>query len=305
MQAGKFGGKAVRIVSIGEVLWDVIGDQEYLGGAALNFSAHAARLGHTVHFVSAVGKDERGRRVLERMGEMGLSTRYVRPIEAYPTGVVTVELDSAGVPKFTLHHPAAYDAPELTAGDITELLSPKPDWIYFGTLFQMSPPAQQLTYRLIDSHCGARLLYDVNLRKDSYTAPLVRELMARAQVVKLNEDEATTIDQMLGRSARPLEDFCRAYAKEFGWQSTCVTRGEKGCVMLAGGEYVEAPGYPVQAQDTVGAGDAFTAAFIHGLSLEWPAAEIADFANRVAALVASRPGGTPPWTLEEAKPLSK
>ncbi len=293
----------MRIVSIGEVLWDVIGNQEFLGGAALNFSAHAARLGHTVHFVSAVGKDERGGRVLARMAELGLSTRYIRPIEAYPTGVVTVELDPAGVPKFTLHHPAAYDAPELTADDIAELLSPKPDWIYFGTLFQMSPPARQLTYRLIDSHCGARLLYDVNLRKDSYTAPLVRELMARAQVVKLNEDEATAIDQMLGRPARPLQDFCRAHAREFGWQSACVTRGEKGCVMLVDGEYVEAPGYAVQARDTVGAGDAFAAAFIHGLSLEWPAAEIADFANRVAALVASRPGGTPFWTLEEARAL--
>jgi fructokinase len=107
----------VRIVSIGEVLWDVIGDKEYLGGAALNFAAHAARLGHDVFFVSAVGKDERGRRVLARMAELGLSTRYVREVETHPTGVVTVELDPAGVPRFTLHHPAAYDAPELTEGD--------------------------------------------------------------------------------------------------------------------------------------------------------------------------------------------
>ena len=295
----------MRIVSIGEVLWDVIGDKEYLGGAALNFSAHAAQLGHAVFFVSAVGKDERGRRVLERMGELGLSPQFVHEIDAYPTGLVTVELNAAGVPKFTLHHPAAYDAPELSEGDLSALLSPKPDWIYFGTLFQMSPQAKQLTYRLIDSHCGARLLFDVNLRKDSYTAPLVRELMARAQVVKLNEDEATEIDRMLGRAPRSLEDFCRDYSKEFGWQSACVTRGEKGCVMLVDGEYVEADGYPVQAQDTVGAGDAFAAAFIHGLALQWPAQQVADFANRVAALVASRPGGTPSWNVEEAKALSR
>jgi fructokinase len=295
----------VRIISIGEVLWDVIGDKEYLGGAPLNFAAHAVRLGHTVFFVSAVGKDQRGRRVLERMAEIGLSTRYVREIETHPTGVVTVELDLAGVPRFTIHHPAAYDAPELTDSDLAELLSPKPDWIYFGTLFQMSPQARQLTYRLIDSHCGARLLYDVNLRKDSYTAPLVRELMARAQVVKLNEDEAAAIDQMLGRPSRSLEDFCRVYAREFGWESVCVTRGEKGCAMLVNGEYVEARGYNLQTQDTVGAGDAFAAAFVHGLSLEWPPAEIADFANRVAALVASRPGGTPAWTFEEANALSR
>ena len=295
----------MRIISIGEVLWDVIGDKEYLGGAALNFAAHAARLGHTVFFVSAVGKDERGRRVLERMAELGLPTRYVREIETHPTGVVTVELDPAGVPRFTIHHPAAYDAPELTDGDVAELLSPKPDWIYFGTLFQMSPQARQLTYRLTDSHCGGRLLYDVNLRKDSYTAPLVRELMARAQVVKLNEEEATMIDPMFGRAARSVEAFCRDYAREFGWQAACVTRGEKGCAMLVKGEYVEASGYTVQAQDTVGAGDAFAAAFVHGLSRQWPPAEIADFANRIAALVASRPGGTPPWTLEEARALSR
>jgi len=295
----------MKIVAVGEVLWDVIGDKEYLGGAALNFAAHAARLGHTVFFVSAVGKDERGRRVLERMAELGLTTRYVRVIETHPTGVVTVELDPAGVPRFTLHHPAAYDAPELTDNEVAELLSPRPDWIYFGTLFQMSPQARQLTYRLIDSHCGARLLYDVNLRKDHYTAPLLRELMARPRVVKLNEDEATAINELFGRASQSLEDFCRSYAREYGWESVCVTCGEKGCAMLVDGEYVEAGGYKVQAQDTVGAGDAFAAAFVHGLSLHWSPAEIADFANRVAALVASRPGGTPVWTLEDARALSK
>ncbi len=295
----------MRLVAIGEVLWDVIGDQEYLGGAALNFSAHATRLGHTVFFVSAVGKDERGRRVLDRMAEIGLPTRYVREVETHRTGVVTVELDPAGVPNFTIHHPAAYDAPELTDADLADLISPAPDWIYFGTLFQMSPQARKLTYRLIDSRCGARLLYDVNLRKDHYTAPLLRELMARPRVVKLNEDEATAINELFGRASQSLEDFCRSYAREYGWESVCVTCGEKGCAMLVDGEYVEAGGYKVQAQDTVGAGDAFAAAFVHGLSLHWSPAEIADFANRVAALVASRPGGTPVWTLEDARALSK
>lgn len=295
----------MKIVSIGEVLWDVIGNEEYLGGAALNFAAHAARLGHTVLFVSAVGKDERGRRVQARMAELNLTTRYVRVLETHPTGVVTVELDAAGQPKFTLHHPAAYDAPELTDREVAELLSPEPDWIYFGTLFQMSLPAKELTYRLLAAQGGARLFYDVNLRKDHYEPPLLRELMARAQVVKLNEEEAGAIDRMCGRAARPVEDFCRAYAQEFGWESVCVTRGEQGCVLLLEGEFVEARGYAVHAQDTVGAGDAFAAAFVHGLGMGWAAREIADFANRVAALVASRPGGTPPWTLEEVRALSK
>ena len=293
----------MRIVSIGEVLWDVIGNREYLGGAPLNFAAHASRLGHTVFFVSAVGRDERGERVHARMSKMGLSTRYVRALETHPTGVVTVELGAAGQPQFTIHHPAAYDAPELADRDVAELLSPKPDWIYFGTLFQMSPQARELTTKLIASPNAARLFYDVNLRKDSFEAELVCELMARAQVVKLNEDEARVIDQMGGRASRSLEDSCRSYAGEFGWRSVCVTRGEKGCALLFGEEFVEASGYAVRAQDTVGAGDAFAAAFVHGLGMRWSPQEIADFANRLAALVASRPGAIPNWTLEEVRAL--
>jgi fructokinase len=295
----------VRIVSIGEVLWDVIGGTEYLGGAPFNFAAHAARLGHSVFFVSAVGTDDRGQRVLSRMASMGLSTRYVRELKTHPTGVVTVELEAGGVPRFTIHHPAAYDVPELTDGELAELSSPPPDWIYFGTLFQMSPQARALTYKLIDPHRGSRLFYDVNLRKDSCEPALVRELMARAQVVKLNEDESVAIELISGQASRSLENFCRSYAKEFGWESVCVTRGEKGCALLVGEEYVEAGGYAVQAQDTVGSGDAFAAAFVHGLNLGWRPAEIADFANRLAALVASRPGAIPPWTIEEVRALSK
>ena len=68
---------------------------------------------------------------------------------------------------------------------------------------------------------------------------------------------------------------------------------------------MEVPGYRVQVADTVGAGDAFSAAFLHGLNAGWPAAQIGDFANRLGALVASRPGGAAPWSLEEIEALSR
>ena len=47
----------LRIVSIGEVLWDVFDNSEKLGGAPFNFAVHASRLGHKIAFVSAVGDD--------------------------------------------------------------------------------------------------------------------------------------------------------------------------------------------------------------------------------------------------------
>jgi len=75
--------------------------------------------------------------------------------------------------------------------------------------------------------------------------------------------------------------------------------------VLVGGEFAEVPGYKVKVVDTVGSGDAFTAAFLHGMGEKWPAGRIGDFANRLGALVASRAGGVPEWTLEECAELAR
>jgi fructokinase len=289
----------MNILSIGEVLWDVFGDTEHLGGAALNFAAHARILGHSISFISAVGDDPRGQRVIEKMEAMGLPTRFLHRVKEHPTGIVTVSLDASGQPHFTIHRPAAYDFPELSDADLRELSSRQPDWIYYGTLFQMSPQAKALTLKVIGANPKARRFYDVNLRENSYNAPLVNEMMSHATAVKLNDQEVDTIQSLFGWSYRSLEDFCRGGTEKFGWEAVCVTRGESGCALAVGGHYVEAKGYKVQVADTVGAGDAFAAAFVHGLGEGWSPLDIADFANRVGALVASRPGGTPVWTIEE------
>jgi fructokinase len=295
----------MKIISVGEVLWDVIGQQEHLGGAPFNFAAHAARLGHDVDFVSAIGEDARGDRILERMVQMGLSARYVRRVDECPTGTVTVSLDPSGQPHFIIHRPAAYDFAELSDADLDQLFASEPAWISFGTLFQASDRGRAVVRKLIEHNRGARLFYDVNLRKDCYGRSLVEELMSVATVVKLNDAEAIEIDSMFGRASQGLGEFCRSYARRFGWEAVCITQGPHGCTLLSGAELVQAEGYPVMVADAVGAGDAFAAAFVHGLSQCWPAAEIADFANRVGALVASRPGAIPPWTLDEAKALER
>jgi fructokinase len=295
----------MNIISIGEVLWDVFGDTEHLGGAPFNFGVHARILGHSVSFISAVGDDRRGRSVLEKMEAMGLPARFVRQVKDHSTGIVTVNLNSSGQPHFTIHRPAAYDFPDLSREDLRELSSQRPEWIYFGTLFQMSPKAKALTLKVIDSNPEARCFYDVNLRENCYEAALVNELMSLASAVKLNDEEADVIQSMFGWSYGSLEDFCQGTARRFGWEAVCVTRGEAGCVLWVGDNYVEAEGYKVRVADTVGAGDAFAAAFLHGLGRGWPAQEVADFANRVGALVASRPGGTPSWTIAEAEALRR
>jgi len=293
----------VKLVSIGEVLWDILPSTEHLGGAPFNFAMHAGNLGHEVCFVSAVGNDDHGSRVLERMAKSGLTARFVHRTSDYPTGTVTVTFDPAGLPRYTIHRPAAYDFPALRPADLGALLNPAPDWIYFGTLQQMRAPAHELTMKLLRAGPTARRFYDVNLREGSFSAELVCSLARHAHVMKLNDEELPAIQKMAAIRATTREQFCRECRSRFQLDAVCITLGAMGCALLLGDKYLESPGYPVQVADTIGAGDAFSAALVHGLNAGWPAAKIAGFANRVGALVAGRPGGTPNWTLAEALAL--
>lgn len=293
----------MKIVAIGELLWDVFPDSERLGGAALNFAAHARKLGHQVIFLSAVGDDERGRAARACAAAAGLPPEYIQQVHGAATGTVTVELDAAGKPAYTIHRPAAYDLLRLGDDMVARLAALRPDWLYYGTLHQADPHIRTLTRDLMDALPGTRRFYDVNLRRDCYNPELVDELMRRAHVVKLNDEEVQEVDRMAGLRHTMLPQFCRDWRARMGWDAVAVTRGARGCAVSAG-EYAEAPGYAVRVVDTVGAGDAFAAAFLHGLSEGWPPARIADFANRLGAVVASRAGGVPEWTPDECAALA-
>jgi fructokinase len=293
----------MKIISLGEVLWDVLPSAEHLGGAPFNFAWHAHNLGHEVCFVSAVGNDRHGQQALEQMEAAHLSTRFIRRVSDHPTGTVTVAMDSLGLPQYTIHRPAAYDFPALDPSDLDALLNPAPDWIYFGTLQQMSVQAHDLTSQLLAAAPSAKSLYDVNLRTDSFTPELVRALAQHANVLKLNEQEIPIFREIAGISGGSREQFCRECSNAFQLDAICITLGPDGCSLLLNDEFLENPGFPVQVADTIGAGDAFSAALLHGIDAGWAAPKIASFANRVGALVASRPGGTPAWTIDDAMAL--
>jgi len=294
----------MKLINIGEILWDVIGGEEHLGGALLNLSVHAARLGHEVSLVSAVGADQRGDRALNAMSALGLSIDWIQRSDEWPTGIVTVTV-ADGQPEFEIHRPAAYDSMTLDRAVLGRVAEWDPDWVCFGTLLSMFPRGRNVLLETMDALPRARRFYDVNLRPKSFTSELVLELLGRATVVKLNQDEVRSLDVIFQGSTRTLEEFCRNRAERFGWEAVCVTRGELGCAILARDQYVEVPGYHVRVADTVGAGDAFSAAFLHGLNAGWPAGEIGDFANRLGALVASRPGGAATWSLDQMQALSR
>jgi fructokinase len=292
-------GQPDRIVAIGEVLWDLLPSGATLGGAPLNFAVHARRLGYWPLLISAVGADQRGRDAVRAVRQLTLESEMLQTTPLWPTGTATVHLDGDGQPTFTIHRPAAYDAVVLTAPLIAQLQQLRPAWVYFGTLFSCTPEGLATLTRFLDALPRAQRFYDVNLRPGFEPPALVLDLLGRATVLKLNEAEVTNVSRISGLP-QGFEDFCREGAARFGWSTVCVTLGARGCAIWRGGEYVVASGYHVAVADSVGAGDAFAAAFLHGLSSGWPTRQVADFANRVGAIVASRVGATPDWNLAEA-----
>jgi len=291
-----------HVLVLGEVLWDLFPSSVRLGGAALNFAAHIKRLGHEPLLVSAVGTDELGDEAIQAITTLCLDPTFLQKTERFKTGTAAVQLGPGDQTSFVIERPAAYDAVQLSAREIDQIIKWQPEWLYYGTLFSSSVTGTDVLRRLLDSLPQAKRFYDLNLRPGSDSPDLVIELLRAANVVKLNEEELRSVHQFTGLPA-DTEAFCRAGVERFGWSAVCVTLGARGCAMLAAGEYVEANGYRVDVADTVGAGDAFAAAFVHGIASNRPVAEIAEFSNRVGALVASVHGAIPNWTIEEVVDL--
>jgi fructokinase len=202
-----------------------------------------------------------------------------------------------------LPRPAAYDLVSLDAQQRESIATSKPDWLVYGTLAQMQPRVVELTGTLISDNPKTQRFYDVNLRPHSWTSDLVAHLLSLADAVKMNDEECEVLSGIFDLPEKPLRSFCEALTARMPARTVCITRGAEGCALWHRGEFVETAGFPIDIADTVGAGDAFAAALLHGFSESWKLGDIAEFANRVGALVSSRPGATPTWTLEEAASL--
>ena len=289
---GEPGAGGTRALVVGEVLWDLFPDSERLGGAALNFAVHLKRLRHDPRLLSAVGDDARGKKAAAAIVTLGLDTSLLQSTDRYTTGSATVRVGPGDDTSFTIERPAAYDAVELPEAAVTKIVRWNPAWIYFGTLFPSGIQPRRVLDRLLDVVPDAARFYDLNLRPGFESPALVDELLRTADVVKANERELRFLHQHLNLPADP-EGFCRAGSERYTWRAACVTLGARGCALFLDGNYVEAPGCPVDVADPVGAGDAFAAAFVHGIVSHWPAIRVAGFANHVGAQAVGARGAIP------------
>ena len=285
-------------MGIGELLWDLFPDGPRLGGAPFNVIANVRRLGHPAAIVTAVGDDDLGERARTAAVDLGIDPAFIATSRDLPTGTVAVVPDAAGGHRFEVTTPVAYES--ITGSDdvLGRMEAWAPDAIVFGTLAQRFPGARDVTGRVAADPGPSERLYDVNLRDGCWTPELVLDLLPLATVVKADAAEAGVLASLLGcdRTAAGIGERLAAGSDV---HTVCVTRGPDGAAMWSSGAVSTVAGIPVAVADTVGAGDAFAAALLHGILVGMPAAESLGFANRLGALVASRPGALPSWSLDE------
>ena len=280
------------VVGLGELLWDLFPSGEQLGGAPANFAYITSLLGDEGIPASRLGEDSLGTDAVRRLGELGLSTEFIQQDADNPTGTVKVEVDRAGQPRFEISESVAWDFLAWTPQ--WQKLAQQADAVCFGSLAQRSEQSRTTIRKfLMALRKNAVRVFDVNLRQNFYTTQVLGESMKLATVVKLNHEELPKIMRSFELENRSEEDSARRILSSHEVKLVCVTRGNSGSLLVSADECNEHPGFKVKVADTVGAGDAFTAALVHGYLRRAPLAQINETANRVGAWVASQSGATP------------
>lgn len=280
-------------VGIGEVLWDELPTGRQLGGAVANAAYHARALGANGIIASQVGDDEAGREIIRRLQALGLDTGAVGIDPEHPTGSVDIRVDSKGQPAYTIHENVAWDF--LGYSQCLEQLEKETDIVFFGSLASRHPVSRQTISRFLESLSSDCLrVLDINLRQSFYSKPVLKTLLERCDVLKLNDEELRVLAELFELNGDNWKRGMEELLIMFQLTTIALTSGSKGSVLYNGEEMdVCPPDNSRRIKDTVGAGDSFCATMALGLLKNIPLTEINQAANRVAAYVCSRDGATP------------
>ncbi|MEV6961307.1 ribokinase [Streptomyces sp. NPDC051207] len=247
------------------------------GGKGANQAVAAARLGARTALLARVGDDAHGRLLLDSQRAAGVDTVGVL-VGGAPTGVALITVDPSGDNSIVVS-PGANS--RLTPDDVRAA----------GSLFQASRvvsaqleiPLETVVEVVRALAPGSRFVLN-----PSPPRPLPPEVLAACDPLIVNEHEARVV---LGGAAvgDDPEDWARVLLAQ-GPRSVVVTLGARGALVADAGGTERVAAVPVEAVDTTGAGDAFTAALAWRLGAGESLAGAAAYAARVGAAAVTKPG---------------
>ena len=279
------------IVGLGEALWDNLPSGKQLGGAPLNFAYVASLLGNHAVIATRVGEDLLGREIRTELAARRLDTGAIQIDRELPTGTVDVRFRN-GQPEYEIRQPAAWDAMEWSSE--WQEIARKCDAVCFGTLAQRAPKSRSTVLKFLESvRPDCLRVLDINLRKPFYSREVIESSLELAAVLKLNDIELPQVAELFDLKGDSASAFMGELLRKFRLKMVLVTRGEHGAIATDGFEVAEHPGFAVRVSDTIGAGDAFSAASTHCLLRGMSIQRTLEVANRWASWVASQPGAMP------------
>ena len=278
------------IIGIGELLWDMLPEGKRAGGAPINFVYHATRLGAQGYAVSAVGNDALGDEILGELEKSGI--KYCISRNDHPTGHVKVVLND-GIPSYDIVEGVAWDY--LTATAEAEELIKRADAVCFGTLALRSPQSKQAVETLLSfAPKQALRFFDINLRGTYYSAELIDDLLKKANIFKINDDEIEVLKKLFDVSGT-VDEICGRFIEKYGLKYMIFTAGEKFSTIYTPTEKSYLPTPKVDVVDTVGAGDSFSGAFVYSILTGKSLVQAHKAAVDVAAFVSTKSGAWPAY----------
>lgn len=265
------------------------------GGAPANVAVGIARLGGTSGFIGRVGDDPFGALMQRTLLTEGVDITYLKQDEWHRTSTVLVDLNDQGERSFTfMVRPSAdlfletTDLPCWRHGE----------WLHLCSIALSAEPSRTSAFTAMTAirHAGGFVSFDPNIREDLWPDEhllrlCLRQALQLADVVKLSEEEWRLIS---GKTQND-RDIC-ALAKEYEIAMLLVTKGAEGVVVCYRGQVHHFAGMSVNCVDSTGAGDAFVAGLLTGLSStglstdEREMRRIIDLAQRCGALAVTAKG---------------
>lgn len=287
----------MKVLSFGEILWDVYPDKKCLGGASLNFGAHLAKHGEDVYMLSALGRDSLGEEAVMQLKAWGMKDTYVTILDAKETGKCLVTLDEQSIPSYNLLSDVAYDY--IRCDTVSDAF----DVLYFGTLALRSAYNYNSLNALLTSHQFENVFVDVNIRAPFYSAETVIFAANHATIIKVSLEELPVVCDLLNIDRTvDYQAFAEILADRFaGLKLVIITLGKDGAYAYS---CTAEKGYfgasqKVEVVSTVGAGDSFSAAFLHKYMQGKDIQSCLEYANKVACKVVSEMDAVPEYALEE------
>ncbi|WP_217607138.1 carbohydrate kinase [Chitinophaga sp. GbtcB8] len=287
-----------NIICFGEMLWDVLPQKELPGGAPMNAAYHLQKQGQQVAVISKVGKDNYGERLLTLLKDNGVTTDYVQQDALQPTGKVLAQPIGEHDVQYNILFPVAWDFIEWQPALGT--LLQQAQYLVFGSLAARNNVSRSTLQKLLN--WKIKKVLDINLRPPHYSPEHIKELLGQCDILKLNQAELQLISSWYGAFSTA-EEQVRIIARQFNIHTIVVTMGASGALLYMNDRFYTHPGFRVKVADTIGSGDAFLAGFLSSLIKGRTPEECLTIANATGALVASRSGGCPPYSLGEITAL--